>query len=77
MEKMALPQISKRLDKLGSVSSSLRTLPSSASIDRTDCDLTVANLFLEEPDALIGHVRICEGLGWVTVQVYPTSNLLE
>jgi hypothetical protein len=32
---------------------------------------TEVNLFPEEPDALIGHVRVCGGSGWVTTRFYP------
>jgi hypothetical protein len=32
----------------------------------------VANPHPEEPDAVVLHVRICGGPGWVTAQVYPT-----
>ncbi|MDR3170728.1 MAG: hypothetical protein LBU17_03775, partial [Treponema sp.] len=34
---------------------------------------TDVNLFPEEPDALIGHVRVCGGSGWVTARFYPAS----
>jgi hypothetical protein len=33
--------------------------------------LDLAKLFLEEPDALIGHVRVCGGSGRATSRFYP------
>ena len=36
--------------------------------------LRLANLCLEEPDALIGHVRICGGSGQVTARFYPARR---
>ena len=35
----------------------------------------VANPYLEEPDALIAHVRLRGGPGKETRQVYPTAGL--
>ena len=32
-----------------------------------------AKLQPEEPDALIGHVRVCGGSGWVTARFYPAA----
>jgi hypothetical protein len=34
---------------------------------------TDVNLLPEEPDALIGHVRICGGSGWATARFYPAQ----
>jgi hypothetical protein len=31
-------------------------------------------LFPEEPDALIGHVRVCGGSGEVTPRFYPAKD---
>ena len=31
------------------------------------------NLCSEEPDALIGHVRVCGGSGWATTRFYPAD----
>jgi hypothetical protein len=36
-----------------------------------------AKLFSEEPDALIGHVRVCGGSGWVTARFYPATKFLD
>jgi hypothetical protein len=35
--------------------------------------LRLAKLFPEEPDALIGHVRVCGGSGRVTARFYPAE----
>jgi hypothetical protein len=35
---------------------------------------TEVKLFPEEPDALIGHVRVCGGSGWVTARFYPAKG---
>jgi hypothetical protein len=34
----------------------------------------LSETFPEEPDALIGHVRVCGGSGWVTARFYPAKE---
>jgi hypothetical protein len=36
--------------------------------------LRLAKLFPEEPDALIGHVRVCGGSGRATARFYPAEG---
>jgi hypothetical protein len=71
MVQMAEPSVGQEKSVLVAVSDVPESQPFALPQDSTL--LRLAKLFLEEPDALIGHVRVCGGSGRVTARFYPAG----
>ena len=72
MVQMAEPAVRQEKSVLVAVSDVPESL--SLAVPQDSTLLRLAKLFLEEPDALIGHVRVCGGSGRATARFYPASS---
>jgi hypothetical protein len=71
MVQMAEPAVGQEKSVLVAVPDVPESL--SLAVPQDSTFLHLAKLFPEEPDALIGHVRVCGGSGRATARFYPAG----